>query len=121
MVQHRPAPADLERGTNSVLPPLAFQQPVTVSTPRGPTRAEFPASAIAIPAPTPRQMQLDNRIQELEQQMLGIRRQNRGQAGMRSVLEHMRMKAEWLRDQRDSPWARGETDEPPPHLDMYME
>ncbi|GLB36914.1 hypothetical protein LshimejAT787_0312010 [Lyophyllum shimeji] len=124
MVQRRPA--DLENGTPL---PVSFQQPITVPTPAGPTKAGFPASAITMPVPepapaltpTPRQMQLADRIRELEQGMMAIRRQNRGQAGMKRVLEHMRMQAEWLRDQWDSPWAKGETDVPPPHLDMYME
>jgi hypothetical protein len=66
-------------------------------------------------------MQLDDRIRQLEQQITGMRRQNRGQAGLASVLEQMRVQVGWLMAQRNSPWALGETDVPPPQLDLYME
>lgn len=126
MVQHRPPPSDLESGAarGPVLPPLGFQQPITVPTPRGPTRAQFPASAIAIPVPesvpTPRQMRLGDRIEQLEKQMAGLRRQNRGQGGLVKVLEDMQMQVEWLQRHWNSPWALGETDVAPPQLHLYI-
>ncbi|KAG6816466.1 hypothetical protein H0H87_005826 [Tephrocybe sp. NHM501043] len=130
MVQHRPPIApDIEHGrgigTSPVLPPLGFQPPLTVPTPQVPTRPQFRASMVHTPVPdhppTHRQNQLGSRIVQLEQQMMGIRRQNRGQAGMGQALEHMKKQVEWLRAERDSPWARCETDVPHPLLDYYME
>ncbi|KAG6840369.1 hypothetical protein C0991_007144 [Blastosporella zonata] len=130
MVQHRPIAPDIEHGpgiaTSPILPPLGFQQAITVSTPQGPTRPQFPGSLHAhSPAPvdhppTHRQVLLGSRIVQLEQQFAGIRRQNRGNT-MVPVLEHMKRQVEWLRAERDSPWARCETDVPSPLLDYYLE
>ncbi|KAF8060652.1 hypothetical protein FPV67DRAFT_1705148 [Lyophyllum atratum] len=134
MVQHRPTHGDIERGGGSlgmnlsrspILPALGFQQHTTVPTPRGPTKPHFRASSITIPipepAPTQRQVMLGDRIQQLEQQMVKLRRQNRGQqGGMGPVLGQMRTQVVWLRGQWDSPWARGETDVAPHELDIHM-
>ncbi|KAG6901475.1 hypothetical protein C0995_011447 [Termitomyces sp. Mi166 len=130
MVQHRlPIAPDIEQGrtidTNPTLPPLNLQLPITMPAPQGPTRTQSPASALRSPGsaypPTHRQVQLSTRIVQLENQMSSIRRQNRGQLGVETVLEHMKRQVEWLRAERDKPWARCETDVPPPALHHYME
>ncbi|KAF5381388.1 hypothetical protein D9615_008326 [Tricholomella constricta] len=129
MVQHRRPPSDIERGSvesvSPILPRLDFQNPITAPTPRGPTRPYFPASDMVMPIPdttsTHRQVQLDNRVRQLEQQMAGMRRQNRGGTGTGTALEQMRVQAQWLRALRDSPWALGHTDVPPPQLHLYMD
>ncbi|KAG6908912.1 hypothetical protein DXG01_002793 [Tephrocybe rancida] len=132
MVQHRPVAPDIEHGrgigTSPILPPLGFQPQLTLATPKGPTRSQFRRSAILLHTdiadhpPTHRQVQLGGRIVQLEQQMTAIRRQNRGgDGGMGPVLEQMKRQVEWLRAERDSPWARCETDVVPPLLDYYME
>ncbi|KAH0589824.1 hypothetical protein H2248_000019 [Termitomyces sp. 'cryptogamus'] len=122
MIKHRPLAPDIEEGhgvgTSSILPPLSFQQAITVPTPQGPVRSEFSASVSQTPVhtdpPTYRQVQLGAQIIQIERQMSSIRRQSRGQEGMETVLEHMKKQVEWLRAERDSPWARCETDVPPP-------
>ncbi|KAG6830482.1 hypothetical protein H0H92_000489 [Tricholoma furcatifolium] len=131
MVQRPPVLPDLEIGqgpgigTNpTTIPPLGLQAPVSIPTPQRPTRPQFPASPLYSPVehpPTHRQIELGSRIVQIEQQMMSIRRQNRGQAGIEPVLEQMKKQVDWLRAERDSPWARCETDERPPLLDYYME
>ncbi|KAG5338264.1 hypothetical protein C0989_007827 [Termitomyces sp. Mn162] len=122
MIKHRPLAPDIEEGhavgTSPILPPLSFQQAITVPTPQGHVRSEFSASVSQTPVhtdpPTYRQVQLGAQIIQIERQMSSIRRQSRGQEGMETVLEHMKKQVEWLRAERDSPWARCETDVPPP-------
>jgi len=61
-------------------------------------------------------MLLSKRVRQLEEMMHEIR----FKPGMSRVLEQLRMQVSWLRAQRNSPWALGETDETPLHYDLYL-
>lgn len=104
MVQNR-YPSDLEPGSFAGTGILL--NPVPQST--------------AVPAITTRQTQIDERVWDLEQQIAGLQRQNRGQVGMETALEQIREQVEALRAHRDSPWALGETDVCPPEIALSMQ
>ncbi|KAG5642381.1 hypothetical protein DXG03_002939 [Asterophora parasitica] len=120
MVQHRIPLSDLEHGRLNATGPTATPAPVTIGHPAGP-RPQVPNSAIVMAsAQTHRQWQIDGQVRELKRQIAGISRQDRGQARVRIHLEELRSQVKWLRAQRNSPWALGDTDVPPPGLDRYL-
>lgn len=148
MVQHRrravvPLPLDIEGGRRSMggaglgVSPLPFQShsaalpfPAAVGTTSTNPHANastgshantigqpiVPAYVPAHEGPTKRQVQLNKRVKQLEEMMHEIR----FRPGMSRVLEQLRVQVAWLRQQRNSAWALGETDVPPPHYEVYL-
>ena len=95
--------------------PLAFPHSAALPFPTSPNRPVSTYTPVH-GAPTDRQILLSKRVRQLEEMMHEIR----FKPGMSRVLEQLRMQVSWLRAQRNSPWALGETDETPLHYDLYL-